>query len=410
MSKTPLFIKIARPTYGAYLLRRNHIETVGMEILSNLEPPFLVLGNHTHTLDALFISAASPVHIRWVAGAYLFKLRLVKTMVGKWVGGISKQQGRSDFQTIRDISNALKNGEVVGLFPEGTRTWDGEPVGFDEATAKLVRMFKVPVVIVNFEGGYLLKPRWSDTSRKGTVTLRVLPPLMPETIKTMKLAELMAYLQRHIGFSHQQWQQKTHRPFKNKAKAKGLEKVLYICPDCGARSSIRTEKNLITCNQCNMTVRLDEFEYFTSLKGHNAFENLPQWHDWEREQLHTLLLNAKKGTLLFPPDRGVLLQIGLGQTLVTLSKKFEVTLTKEAITVYRQDRSDTKTLRNEEIIVFPFNAIQSMIINAKSTIELYRGEELYRIRIEKTSSILKYTETYAAQKKQIQSSQSGVCT
>lgn len=381
-----------------------------MELLSQLKGPFLVLGNHTHTLDAFFISAASPVHIRWVAGAYLFKLRFVKTMVSRWIGGISKQQGRSDFQTIRDISAALKNGEVVGLFPEGTRTWDGEPVGFDEATAKLVRMFKVPVVIVNLEGGYLLKPRWSDTSRKGTVTLRVLPPLMPETIKTMKLAELMAYLQQHIGFSHQEWQKKTHRPFKNKAKAKGLERVLYICPDCGAKSSIKTEKNLITCTHCNMTVQLDEFEQFVSIKGNNTFKNLPQWHTWEIGQLHNLVLTAKKETLLFPPDRGVLLQIGLGQTLVTLSKDFEVTLTKDAITIHRQDRNDSKIMGNEETIVFPFDNIQSMIINAKSTIELYRGEELYRIRIEKGSSILKYTETYAAIKKQIQSLKSGVCT
>jgi 1-acyl-sn-glycerol-3-phosphate acyltransferase len=299
-----------------------------MEILSQLKGPFLVLGNHTHTLDAFFISAAAPVHIRWVAGAYLFKLRWVKTMIGKWIGGISKQQGRSDFQTIRDISEALKKGEVVGLFPEGTRTWDGEPVGFDEATAKLVRMFKVPVVVMNLEGGYLLKPRWSETSRKGTVTLRVLPPLMPEIIKTMKLAELMAYLQQNIGFSHNEWQKTAQRPFTSKTKAEGLERVLYICPDCGARSSLKTEKNLIVCTHCNMTMHLDEFEHFTSIKGHNTFQNLPQWHEWEIEQLTNLIVTEKKGTLLFPPDKGVLLLIGLGQILVTISRNFEDSLTK----------------------------------------------------------------------------------
>lgn len=176
MSKIPLFIRLARPTYGAYLLRRNRIETVGMENLANLGGPCLVFGNHGHAMDSFFISSASPVHIRWVAGAYLFKLRLVKTMLAKWIGGISKQQGRSDFHTIRAISNALKNGDIVGLFPEGTRTWDGEPVGFDESTAKLVRMFKVPVVFVNIEGNYMLKPRWTDKARRGTVTIRVLPP------------------------------------------------------------------------------------------------------------------------------------------------------------------------------------------------------------------------------------------
>jgi 1-acyl-sn-glycerol-3-phosphate acyltransferase len=381
-----------------------------MEILSQIEGPFLVLGNHTHTLDGFFISSASPVHIRWVAGAYLFKLRGLKTMLSKWIGSISKQQGRSDFQTIRDISTALKNGDVVGLFPEGTRTWDGEPVGFDEATAKLVRIFKVPVVIMNLEGGYFLKPRWAEKSRKGIVTLRVLPPLMPEQIKTMKLAEIKEHLDSQINFSHREWQKRTHRPYRNRNNAVGLEKVLYICPDCGARSSLRTEKNLIRCDHCNMTVKLDEYDHFSSIEGNNTFQDLPQWHAWETKVLETLLQTEKNTELLFPPDRGVLLQIGLGNKLITLSKDFEINLSREGITIHKKGTRGKTITGNEETLDFPFEAIQSMIVNAKSTIELYRGEELYRIRIEKSSSILKYVECYQLAKKQSQIKKSEVCT
>jgi 1-acyl-sn-glycerol-3-phosphate acyltransferase len=381
-----------------------------MEILSQIEGPFLVLGNHTHTLDGFFISSASPVHIRWVAGAYLFKLRGLKTMLSKWIGSISKQQGRSDFQTIRDISEALKKGDVVGLFPEGTRTWDGEPAGFDEATAKLVRIFKVPVVVINLEGGYFLKPRWADKSRKGTVTMRVLPPLMPEQIKNMKLAEIKEHLDNQINFSHREWQKKAHRPFTNKCKAVGLEKVLYICPDCGARSSLKTEKNLIRCDHCNMTVQLDEFDRLSCLKGNNTFKDVPQWHAWETKELETLLQNEKNTGLLFPPDRGVLLQIGLGNKLVTLSKDFETNLSKEGITIHKKTTKGKAIQGNEETLLFPFEAIQSMIVNAKSTLELYRGEELYRIRIEKNSSILKYVDCYKLVKKQSQIKLSEVCT
>ncbi|WP_320128187.1 lysophospholipid acyltransferase family protein [uncultured Sphaerochaeta sp.] len=388
MSKTPLFIKIARPTYGAYLLRRNHIETIGMDILAQIQGPFLVLGNHTHTLDSFFISAASPVHIRWVAGAYLFKLRGVKTMLGSWIGGISKQQGRSDLFTIKAISAALKKGEVVGLFPEGTRTWDGEPVGFDNATAKLVRMFKVPVVIINLEGGYLLKPRWADKTRKGKAILRVLPPLMPETIKSMTLAQLKTYLESNIGFSHQAWQKQHHTPFRSKTKAKGLERVLYLCPDCGCRSCLTTSGNSVVCSHCDMTVKFDEYDHFTLVKGKNPFKDLPSWHTWEKEQLRNLLQNEKKEDLLFPPDQGVLLQKGKGNRLIRLSKHFELTLSREGMVAHTLETKQEKTLS------FPFDQVQSMIINAKSTIELYLDGELYRIRIQKDSSILKYIECY----------------
>jgi 1-acyl-sn-glycerol-3-phosphate acyltransferase len=350
------------------------------------------------------------VHIRWVAGAYLFKLRGLKTMLSKWIGSISKQQGRSDFQTIRDISEALKKGDVVGLFPEGTRTWDGEPVGFDEATAKLVRIFKVPVVIMNLEGGYFLKPRWAEKSRKGIVTLRVLPPLMPEQIKTMKLAEIKEHLDSQINFSHREWQKRTHRPYRNRNNAVGLEKVLYICPDCGARSSLRTEKNLIRCDHCNMTVKLDEYDHFSSIEGNNTFQDLPQWHAWETKVLETLLQTEKNTELLFPPDRGVLLQIGLGNKLITLSKDFETNLSKEGIAIYKKDTKGKGIQGNEETLLFPFETIQSMIVNAKSTLELYRGEELYRIRIERNASILKYVECYQLTKQQSKIKKSEVCT
>ncbi|WP_233067866.1 lysophospholipid acyltransferase family protein, partial [Sphaerochaeta sp. S2] len=100
------------------------------------------MANHAHTFDPFFISSASPVHIRWVAGAYLFKMKGMRSMMEKWIGAIAKQQGRSDLFTIRAISESLKQGDNVGVFPEGKRTWDGEPAGFDEAIAKLVKIFK----------------------------------------------------------------------------------------------------------------------------------------------------------------------------------------------------------------------------------------------------------------------------
>jgi hypothetical protein len=42
------------------ILKRNNIQVVGMEYLSELKPPFLVMANHAHTFDPFFISSASP--------------------------------------------------------------------------------------------------------------------------------------------------------------------------------------------------------------------------------------------------------------------------------------------------------------------------------------------------------------
>ena len=391
MSKTPLFIKIARPTYGTFLLKYNRIRTNGMEILTQLQPPYLVLGNHSHLYDSFFISAAAKVHIRWVSGAYLFKLHGLKTLLGKWIGGIPKQQGRSDLQTIRLISEAFKRGEVVGLFPEGTRTWDGEPVGFDEATAKLVKIFKVPVVIINLEGGYALKPRWATKKRKGTATLHVHPPLMSDTLVSMKRIEIHEYLRQSINFSHRAWQDENQQKFRGKAQAEGLERMLYTCPNCLQHSTIKTERDLVRCTHCGMVVRLDVYDHFINIKEKNTFKDVPQWHEWERKNLGQIMKTQTNDQDIFPPDRGVLYQIGRENRLDTLSKSFILTVNREGMTLQK-----TSTFRAPEFTFFPFDKIQSMIINAKNTLEFYFRDELYRIRIHKNGSILKYVESFQA--------------
>ena len=121
----------------------------GIEKVLPFKGPAVVFANHTHTNDPFFISAMYPYTIRWVAGSYLFKMKGVGFLLRNLVHAIPKVQGRSDLETIRNISRALKEGDIVGLFPEGTRSWDGEMMDITGATAKLVRIFKVPVVFVH---------------------------------------------------------------------------------------------------------------------------------------------------------------------------------------------------------------------------------------------------------------------
>ncbi len=386
MSKKPLFIRLAQPTYGAYLLRHHHIQAVGMEQLSNLAPPFLVMGNHVHTFDPFFVSAASPIHIRWVAGAYLFKMRGLRPLLERWIQAISKQQGRSDLYTIRTISEALKQGDVVGLFPEGTRSWDGEPVGFDMAIAKLVKIFKVPIVLLNLEGFYGLRPRWARKRRKGTGTIRVVEILSAEDLGKLSVEELYEHLSKVLGYSNREYQKEIPSAYLGNRLAEGLEQLLYLCPDCHHVSTLASKANTITCTSCSYEATLDAFDQLHLQKGEHAFADVAAWHAWEKE----LITSGQGATLEYPYDQGVLFQKGEERRLCTLSKHF--TLHMEA------DGFSLKT-REGQIHRFAFSDIGSMIINAKNTVEFFHNQQLYRIRIQQRGSILKYVERYQARQK-----------
>lgn len=392
MSETPLFIRIVRPTYGKWLLLHHQVRTAGYDLIPK-EGPFLILANHTHTYDPFFISSSLKIHVRWVAGAYLLKNQFVKLLLQKWIGGIAKQQGRSDFQTIRDISAAFKQNQVVGLFPEGTRTWDGEPIGFDVATAKLVRMFGVPVVLMHIEGGYAQRPRWAVHQRKGPITLRVIQVLQPEQLKQLSVQQVYQQLKQLLGFSHAQWQQQQQIPYISQGNAEGLEKLLYQCPSCNSRSTIVTEGHEIRCSACDLTCVLDPYDHVQVTQGITpGFTSIAQWHTWEQQQLRTSDATGE----LFPPDQGVLLQQGVGNKLVTISRDFTVTLESDRIVIAFKT-SVPDHLSNPR--VFSFENMQSMIINAKSTIELYHADQLWRIRIVGNRSIVKYVEYYRSCRK-----------
>ena len=393
MSKTPLFIRIARPTYGKWLNAHNRVRTAGYDLLPE-HGPYLILANHTHAMDPFFISSSLPVHVRWVAGAYLFKNRLLNLLLGSWIGGIAKQQGRSDLQTIRDISEAFRKGDIVGLFPEGTRTWDGEPVGFDMATAKLVRMFGVPVVLMNIEGGYAQRPRWARYPRRGEIVLRVVQVVSPDKLKRMPLGEILALLQHHLYFSHSAWQKKRQLEFISRRRAEGLEKLLYLCPSCRGASTIESKGAEARCTACNLSCALDAFENLTVLSGDaHGIDSIPGWHAWEREELARMAReDASTHQMLFPHDTGVLLQRGIGKSLLTLSRRFTLSLEADRMVVRTQSPITLGPEQGREVLEFPFIDIQSMIINAKSTVEFYHNDQLWRIRIAANRSILKYVE------------------
>ncbi|MGH0052068.1 MAG: lysophospholipid acyltransferase family protein [Sphaerochaetaceae bacterium] len=385
MSKKPLFIRLAQPTYGSMILKSNKIQVVGMHHISELKPPFVVMANHAHTYDPFFISSASPIHIRWVAGAYLFKMRGLRTLMEQWIGAIAKQQGRSDLFTIRAISESLKQGDVVGVFPEGTRTWDGEPAGFDEAIAKLVKIFKVPIVLINLEGVYGLKPRRARKRRKGSAILKVLPPLFPDVVEQLSVQELYALLQQKLYFSYRSWQKETHFSYVSKYAAEGAEQVLYLCPDCHAVSTITTKGKRIQCKHCSLTMELDTHDRLSTVSGKTSFEDIAAWHTWQRK--YSISDEGKQ--LVYPPDKGVLFQTADQRHLIRITKDFTLSLEQEGMRLRQANGKEH---------FMAFSDIQSMIINAKNTVELYHHHTLYRIRILERGCILKYVEAYQHKK------------
>lgn len=387
-NRMPFLIRIARMTYGKMLQAKGRL-TLKNECGADLNAgPYLLLLNHVAILDPVMVSALMPKHVRWVAGAYLFKNWFLNLIIGKGCTAIPKQQGRQDLSTFRAVQRALKDGDNVGLFPEGTRTWDGEmmPISY-VPLAKLLRLYKVPVLFVHLEGGFARHPRWAEHERHGNVVANVKYMITPEQIAQMDVPTLADTVEKNLHFSNDEWKETVNYDFKSPKRAEGLQKLLYLCPSCKSIDSLQTKDNRIVCKKCGASTILDDKDNLTSID--TPFTRLSQWHNWEAEQIATVSE--------LPEEKGVLLQKGDANNegdLKTLCKDFFVQLKNNTISVRAADGTN-------RVLNLPLEKITSLVLNAKQTMELFCEDVLYRIRLLPESSSLKYHEYYLSYKKNV---------
>lgn len=377
--KFPPVVKLAKLTYSKFFVKKNSITVTKSNDIDLTQPPYLLLSNHCGVYDPVIISSVMPVHIRWVTGAYLFKSKLLKFVFSNICKCIPKQQGRGDFSAMREIQRSLKSGDVVGLFPEGTRTWDGDMCYINyKSLAKMIRMFKVPVLFVNLQGCYAQQPRWADSYRKGAINVNCRYMLSVEEIESLKLDELEKVVENHLTFSNDAWKETVDYNFVCDKRAEGIQRLLYMCPNCHRIESMESNGNTVACKHCHAKAEITPKDTIKSKLI--KFHNISDWHKWEAKSLYEVDS--------FEEEDGVLLQIGdLDNTkeLQTISEKIRVSMKDKTITV-KTDSNQTFNLN--------YDKMSSCILNAKQTMEIICEEKVYRIRLLPDASSLKYQEHY----------------
>lgn len=98
-------------------------EVIGAENFPK-EGGILLCANHINALDPPVVGMTAPRTVHFMAKEELFKLPILGPILPK-VNAFPVKRGMSDREALRTALKILKSGEVVGLFPEGTRSTDG---------------------------------------------------------------------------------------------------------------------------------------------------------------------------------------------------------------------------------------------------------------------------------------------
>ncbi|RUQ29289.1 1-acyl-sn-glycerol-3-phosphate acyltransferase [Peribacillus cavernae] len=100
------------------------VRTIGKENFPK-EGGVLICSNHINNLDPPIVGITCPRDIHFMAKEELFHAPVLKEILPR-VNVFPVKRGMSDREALRKGLSLLKEGEVLGLFPEGTRSKSGE--------------------------------------------------------------------------------------------------------------------------------------------------------------------------------------------------------------------------------------------------------------------------------------------
>lgn len=140
-----IFFKI-RPIFKKLL----RINVLGIENIP-LSGGCILAANHRSHLDPPVLNIISPRPIIFLAKKELFDVPVLSFIIKK-AGAIPVKRDKSDISTIKTAINLLKEGYVLGIFPEGTRAKPGEFRKPQGGVGYLIEKAKVPVIPILIEG------------------------------------------------------------------------------------------------------------------------------------------------------------------------------------------------------------------------------------------------------------------
>lgn len=123
-----------------------------------LDGKLILCSNHHSNWDPIFISIVFPRQISWMGKKQLFKNKLLGAFLRKLYVFPVDRDG-SDVGAVKNALKVLKNDNVLGIFPEGTRVRSMDLNNAKSGVALLAYKSKSPIVPIYIQSDYkIFKP------------------------------------------------------------------------------------------------------------------------------------------------------------------------------------------------------------------------------------------------------------
>ena len=256
--------------------------TYDNDVVKDIKGPAIVVATHTcdndHILSAM---ALYPVRPTYIVSEHFMRNKSTARLL-KLMHVITKKMFTPDVSTIMNVLRAKKENAVIDIFPEGRLSCYGKTLPVADGTAELIKKLGVDLYAWKASGAYLSFPKWRDKGddRIGRIHSSVKLLLSKDEVAEKSVDEIRAITEEAIFNDDEIAMEGVE--YKCENIARGLDKILFKCPQCQREGTLSTERDHIRCD-CGLDATLDGF-----YRLHNApFDRVNEWFEWQQNSIDT---------------------------------------------------------------------------------------------------------------------------
>ena len=338
----------------------------------------LAVMNHQTAFDQFFVSLVLGRPVYYLASEDLFSLGWVSSLIRYLVAPIPIRKSATDARAVMTAMRVAKEGGSIAVFPEGNRTYSGKTGNIKESIAPFARALRLPIAVLRAEGGYGVHPRWSDTVRRGVLTVGVVRVIEPEEYASLSDAELYALLVSELAVD----ESTPSGAYRGAHRAEYLERAIYYCPFCGF-ARFESHGARVRCTSCGREVEYGEDKSLSGVGFPFPYRTMTEWCAAEEQAMRELALAPYLDTPLFRDTAS--------QLEVIPFERRRLLHARVTLSVY----ADRFTLAAEDgVREIPFDSVTAVSVLGRNKLNIYVGAEIVQLKGDERFCALKYMHTY----------------
>jgi 1-acyl-sn-glycerol-3-phosphate acyltransferase len=166
---------------------------VRIQGLENIEPEksYILVSNHQSSFDIFALLGYLPIQFRWTAKAELFRTPFMGWAMSR-IGyiPIERDSPKKAYRSMLRAAEVVRKGVSVFIFPEGTRSPDGNLQPFKKGVFLIALKSQAPILPISIQGTSRIMQKGDWRTYPGQVRIQIDPPIDTAGIPAEKEEQL----------------------------------------------------------------------------------------------------------------------------------------------------------------------------------------------------------------------------